>query len=474
MSQGKKLKRSHRQKKKKKKQMMRKPSTSRRTSPENDEVQFTVLKDGRMRVTTSEENLPEFLIRARRAIQAGRTDEARGLINDDNIEIVRQMVEKNPSQMAVMYILAMTLVAIGRLDAAEEWYVNILSRKPHWAVYNELANIKEKLGRRSEEMEYRRKALEANPDNGVVLNNCGMHMVRMAQAQQGIDILRKAVEKAPGNPVVHSNFLLFMHYLSDSDRQSLFNEHKRWAQIQGPTTLARTSHDNVPDPDRRLRIGYISPDFRKHSVAYFFEVLLDEQNRQAVETYGYSNVERPDEATERLKLKFDHFQNIHGVSDKAVIEMIEKDRVDILVDLAGHTGNNRLPVLAHKPAPIQVTYLGYPDTTGMEQVDYRLTDELADPPKSQQFYTEELVYLPDGFLCYKPVDYAPPVAPLPVLKNGYITFGSFNNNCKINPFIMSLWAEVLKLNDGSRLVLKFRGGDDEKLRDHYLHTFEQL
>ncbi|MHC4487747.1 MAG: O-linked N-acetylglucosamine transferase family protein [Planctomycetota bacterium] len=474
MSQSRKLKRSHNQKKRKKKQMMRKSSGPRRTSCENDEVQFTVLKDGRMRVTTSEENLPEFLIRARQAVQAGRTDEARGLINDDNIEIVRQMMEKNPSQMAVMYILAMTLVAIGRLDKAEEWYMNILRRKPHWAVYNELANIKEKLGRRSEEMEYRRKALEANPDNGVVLNNCGMHMVRMAQAQQGIEILRKAVEKAPGNPVVHSNFLLFMHYLSDTDRQSFLDEHKRWARIQGPTTLARTSYDNVPDPDRQLRIGYISPDFRKHSVAYFFEVLLDEQNRQAVETYGYSNTERPDEVTERLKLKFDHFQNIFGVSDKAVIEMIEKDKVDILVDLAGHTGNNRLPVLAHKPAPIQTSYLGYPDTSGMEQVDYRLTDELADPPDSQQFYTEELVYLPDGFLCYKPPDHAPPVAPLPALMNGYITFGSFNNNCKINPLIMSLWAEVLKLNDGSRLVLKFRGGDDKKLRDHYLHTFEQL
>jgi predicted O-linked N-acetylglucosamine transferase (SPINDLY family) len=110
----------------------------------------------------------------------------------------------------------------------------------------------------------------------------------------------------------------------------------------------------------------------------------------------------------------------------------------------------------------------------MEQVDYRLTDELANPAESQQFYTEKLVYLPDGFLCYKPVDYAPPVAPLPALKNGYITFGSFNNNCKINSFIMSLWAEVLKANDGSRLVLKFRGGDDETLKGHYLHTFEQL
>ncbi|HIJ53672.1 MAG TPA: FkbM family methyltransferase [Planctomycetes bacterium] len=454
--------------------MTRQSSSSRRAPADNDEMQFTALNNGRIRVDTSEEFLPEFLIMAREALQSGRIDEARELINDDNIKIAREMVEKNPSRMAVMYILAMTLVGIGRLAAAEEWYLKILERNPHWAVYNELANIKEKTGRRTEAMEYRRKALEANPDSGVLLNNYGMDLARMGETQQGIDLLRKAQEKIPDFPVIHSNLLFFMHYMPDSDCQLLFDEHKRWARMQGPTTLARTSHDNVPDPDRRLRIGYISPDFRSHSVAYFFEILLDECNHEAVENYGYSNVEQPDKVTERLKFKFDHFRNTYSVSDEAVVEMIEKDKIDILVDLAGHTGNNRLPVLAHKPAPIQVTYLGYPDTTGMEQIDYRLTDELADPPESQQFYTEELLYLPDGFLCYKPAGYAPPVAPLPVLKNGYITFGSFNNNCKVNPFIMSIWAEVLKVNDNSRFVMKFKGGHDETLRDYYLRKFEEL
>ena len=459
---------------KKKKQIMRRSSNSSSNSFKHGDVQFTVMNDGRVRVTTPEGSLPEFLARAREAIQAGRIDEAKALINDDNIKIVQQMVEKDPSRMAAMYILAMTLVGIGRFDAAEEWYEKILKRDSHWAVYNELGNIKEKRGQRAKEMEYRKKALEANPDNGVALNNYGILMVRMSDAQQGIEILRKAVEKAFGNPVVHSNLLFFMHYLPDVDCRLLFDEHKRWARMQAPTTLAGTSHDNVPDPDRRLRIGYISPDFYTHSVAYFFEILLDEQNHQAVETYGYSSTDCPDHITERLKSKLDHFRNIYGVSDENVVDMIKKDKIDILVDLAGHTRNNRLPVLAHKPAPIQVTYLGYPDTTGMEQVDYRFTDELADPPESQQFYTEELVYLPDGFLSYRPPDYAPPVAPLPVLKNGYITFGSFNNNCKINPFIISLWAEILKSNENSRLLLKFRGGGDKMLKDHYLHQFEQL
>jgi predicted O-linked N-acetylglucosamine transferase (SPINDLY family) len=474
MSPNRKLKRSRRKKEKKKKQIMRRSSSSKRTSAENDDVHLTVSKDGILRVNISKDELPEFLNSASKAIEAGRIDEAKALLNDDNIEIVRQMVEKDPSRPGVMYILAMSLVGVGRRDVAGEWYEKILKLKPHWAVYNELANIKEGQGKRTEAMENRIKALQANPNNGVLLNNHAMDMYRSGETQQGIDLLRKALEKLPNNPVIHSNLMFFMHYMSDVGRQSLFEEHKRWARMQAPAALARISHDNVPDPNRRLRIGYISPDFCVHSIMFFFEILLDEHNRQELEIYGYSSVRFPDEATERVKSKSDHFRNIHGVSDRAVVEMIIEDKVDILVDLAGHTGHNRLPVLAYKPAPIQVTYLGYPDTTGMEQVDYRLTDELADPPESKQFYTEELVYLPDGFLCYKPPDYAPPVAPLPALTNGYITFGSFNNNCKINPFVMSLWAEVLKANPNSGLVLKFKCGGDKMLKDRYLHQFEQL
>jgi len=188
---------------------------------------------------------------------------------------------------------------------------------------------------------------------------------------------------------------------------------RRWGDIHAPPTRARVSHNNIPDPDRKLRIGYISPDFRSHPVAYFFESLLDGHDRRVVEVYAYSNVERPDEITKRLKSKFDRYQNIRGISDEAAAGMIEQDQIDILVDIAGHTADNRLLVLAYKPAPVQVTYLGYPDTTGMQAIDYRLTDRLTNPPDSQKFYTEELVFLPETFACYRPADYAGPVTPRP-------------------------------------------------------------
>jgi predicted O-linked N-acetylglucosamine transferase (SPINDLY family) len=265
-----------------------------------------------------------------------------------------------------------------------------------------------------------------------------------------------------------------LHYLPDIRPQMLFDEHERWGQIHAPLSRARTSHDNEPAPDRRLRIGYISPDFYMHPVAYFFEPLLDGHDPQAVEVYGYGSVEFPDRITERLRRKFAHYRDIHGINDETVVRMIEDDKIDILVDLTGHTAGNRLLVLACKPAPIQVTCLGYSNTTGVQAVDYRLTDSKLDSPESQKFYTEELVFLSGPFSCYRPSELAPPIASLPALRKGYVTFGSFNNNCKIHPLIIKLWSQILRENGSSRLLLRFKGGSDRNVADHYYHQFEQL
>jgi predicted O-linked N-acetylglucosamine transferase (SPINDLY family) len=326
----------------------------------------------------------------------------------------------------------------------------------------------------SEALKYQQKAVEARPDRPELWANLARVLMETGEMQEGIELLKRAIEKMPDNAQAHSNFLLRLHQMPELDPHKLFEEHKRWGRIHAPASLAKTAHHNTPDPDRRLRVGYISPDFRRHSVAYFFESLLDGHDRRDVEVYGYGNVEFPDQVTERLMEKFDNYRNLCDSSDQAAAELIEQDRIDILVDLAGHSADNRLLVLARKPAPIQVTYLGYPGTTGMDAVDYRLTDVRADPPELQQFYTEELVFLPDGFLCYRPPDFAPLVTPLPADQVGHITFGSFNNNCKINPAVIRLWAEVLKANLNSRLLLKLKGGDEPLIRDRYLGEFEEV
>ncbi|UCF16778.1 MAG: hypothetical protein JSW59_04805, partial [Phycisphaerales bacterium] len=261
--------------------------------------------------------------------------------------------------------------------------------------------------------------------------------------------------------------------LPEVNPQMLLDEHRKWAQIHAPVNLARTSHANTPDPDRKLKVGYISPDFRKHSVAYNFEAFLDGSDRESVESYGYGNIGLPDEVTERLKKKFDHYRHIRGLSDEAVADMIADDGIDILVEIGGHTVDNRLRVLVYKPAPIQVDYGGI-SSMGMPQIDYRLTDSILDSEKSQKYYTEENVYLPGGQICYKPPEFAPLVAPLPAAKNGYITFASFNNSCKINDHILALWAEILRATEDSRLLMKFRGGYDRTFKDYYCGRFEQF
>ncbi|MHC4396957.1 MAG: O-linked N-acetylglucosamine transferase, SPINDLY family protein [Planctomycetota bacterium] len=440
------------------------PPISRTTKKENGVIKYSVSKDG----------LPKFLVTAKDAADAGQIEQAAALLSDENIEIVRRILKEDPSRTDVMFILAMLLYATGRSAQAEDWYRKLLKKQSNVLAYHDLGNICRKDGRLSEAAEYRRKLLQECPDNGDFLYHLGHVLMDLGQVQEGMDLLQKAVEKMPDRPDIHSNLLFHFHHLSNLDRHRLFDMHKRWAQIHTPITLARQSHSNNPDPDRRLRIGYISPDFRGHPVGLFMESLLDGHNSQAVEIYGYANVKCADQINKRLKPKFHHYRNVYRIDDKTVVRMIEQDKIDILVDLAGHTGGNRLTVMAYKPAPVQVSYLGYFETTGMQQIDYYLTDHIANPPHSQQFYTEQLCCLPDGFFCYKPPDIAPPVLPLPAGQKGYITFGMFGNNCKINSFIVSLWAKVLKSIENSRILFMFKGGNDQQLREHYFAQFEKF
>ncbi len=442
-------------------------------SSTEDELQFTVGKDGTPRINLSADNMPQFLVEANAAVKAGRIDEAVKLLGNQNIATIRQMIANGTCRTDVMFMLALMFFAVKDFHNSEIWFKEVLKRQPHALVYHELGRICMFTGRMSEAMQYREKAMEGDPENASICSGYATDLMRIGDKQKGIELFRKAVEIAPADPLIHSQLLWNLSFLPDVNPLMLLDEHKKWAQIHAPASLARTCHGNSPDPDRKLKVGYISPDFRKHSVAYNFEAFLDGSNREAVESYGYGNIGLPDEVTERLKQKFDHYRHIRGLSDEVVAEMIADDQIDIMVEIGGHTVDNRLGVLAHRPAPIQVDYGGL-SSMGMPQIDYRLTDSIMDSEESQKFYTEESVYLPGGQNCYKPPEFAPPVGPLPAAQNGYITFASFNNSCKINDHIMALWAQILKANENSRLLMKFRGGYDQRIKDYYCGRFEQL
>ena len=317
-----------------------------------------------------------------------------------------------------MLMFATILNRIGQKRQAYAWYEKCVEIEPTALVYNEMALMNESRGHLAECVEYLRKAMTIDPDIPAIWVNLAVKLIERKQLNEGFSLLRKAILKEPDNPVFFSLYLINLTHLPDVTPQMVFALHKQWGKTFAPTSMARTSHGNAPVTDRRLRIGYISPDFRKHSVSPFFEPLLDGHNRDNVEVYGYGNVSSPDEITERLKGKFDHYRHIFGLDDKTLAQLIEQDRIDILVDLAGHTQNNRLLVLARKPAPIQATYLGYSDTTGVEAIDYILTDRLLSPPELRKFYTEQLMYLRDGYYCYRLPEINIDVTPPPSGENG--------------------------------------------------------
>jgi len=344
-----------------------------------------------------------------------------------------------------------------------------LDRATAAEVRQQAASLKQE-GRALDALQRWHEAMLADPGTLEYAWEYGSSLIQTGQAEEGVQVLRQVVQQVPDNPKLHSCYLRMLHY-TDLNEHAIFRAYQAWGRTFADSVPTKTSHTNSPAPDRVLRIGYVSPDYYRHSVAYFFESLLDGHDRGAFEVVGYGQVVEPDDLTERLIAKFDLYRDIQGMDDGAVAQLIEQDGIDILVDLAGHTDGNRLLVLARKPAPIQMTYLGHPSTTGMSQVDYRLTAAQADTVQAESRHTEHLMRLPDGFLCYRPPEYAPPVAQSPVLKNGFITFGSFNNNCKLTPGHLALWAEILSAVPQSRLILKFRWGRDSQIQGKIRKTF---
>ena len=413
----------------------------------------------------------QFLLEAEKAVREGRIEVASGMLNRENLEMFERYHYEHPSNTNPVFVLAMILIRSNRLEEAEQWYRRVLRQGPSATAWNGLGCVCQFQGRVSEAVHYHRLALEKQPDNTDYKAKLARSLLETGRTEEGLNLLKKTVDIAD-NGEIHSNLLLRLHYDCSAEPGRLYSEHRNWAKRYAPPEKAEKVVTAV-NRDRVLKVGYVSSDFRRHSVCYFIEPVLDHHDKNNIQVFGYGNVSVPDEITSRVKTKFSGYRNIYGVSAEESAEIIKSDHIDILVDLNGHSRDNRLDVFAMKPAPVTVTYLGYPDTTGMEAMDYRLTDRIADPPQMQQYYSEQLVYLPEGFLCYMPNEYAGPVSEPPVKKKGYVTFGSFNNHCKINPGVISVWSAILRINPDFRLILKFRCGSDEGVRDYYLQQFVQ-
>lgn len=302
-------------------------------------------------------------------------------------------------------------------------------------------------------------------------NNLGIVCKERGMLEEAVGHFRRALEIDPRYSTARSNLLQALNYLPGVEPTALYEEHLRFGQVHERPIRIDIPYPHDRRPDRRLKIGYVSPDFRQHSVAYFLEPILREHDRTKFEILCYAEVARSDQVTGEFQSLANGWRNTVGLSDRELAKIVREDQVDILVDLAGHTSGHRLHVFAEKPAPVQVSYLGYGSTTGLRSIDYRLTDDVADPRCETSDYTEELIRLSDGFCCYQPPAVAPPVAPPPVTARGYVTFGSFNHLSKMSPPVIEVYAQILRNLPQARLVLKNRAFHDPTNQQKFLGLF---
>jgi len=394
----------------------------------------------------------------------GRLDEAETAL--------REAVRLSPRSAGALADLAGALHGLGRLDAAAaaaQDAVRLDAQLP--AAHHVLGNIRAAQGRMSDAANHYGEALRLDPAAVTTEHNLGNALSGFGRIEEADRCYRRALQAEPGFALAHSSLLLNLNYLPDRSADLLAAEHRRWDELHG-RTIRSARHDNDRSADRPLRVGYVSGDFRQHPVGQFFEPLLDRHDRTQIESFCYAKVGRPDELTSRLQARADHWISISALDEAAAAERIRADRIDLLIDLAGHTNGGQMLLFARRPAPVQISWLGYPHWTGLDAIDYRLSDRIADPP--DQGATERIEYLDGGFLCYRPPLDAAAVTPPPARSKGRVTFGSFNNLAKLNDGILARWAAILHAVPDSSLLLKAKPLVELPVQDRYRSIFARL
>ncbi|WP_297527147.1 O-linked N-acetylglucosamine transferase, SPINDLY family protein [Thiohalobacter sp.] len=419
-------------------------------------------------------NRAEALRHARRALAAGaaepalKTNVARVLwrcgATDEALGAVREALSVAPAHGEGLDLLGQILIARNELDEAEQVYRRAVSATPGEArLWANLAAVESARGYPSRAVAAYQEARRRDP-RLPVQSGLASALLVLGHAGEAVELHREACRTLPPAAPAHSGYLLALNYLEGLDEAELLQAHRTWGERLASASGGPLCPPRAPDPDRRLRIGYLSPDLRAHSVASFLQGLLEAHDRGGFEIFCYSTSPREDAVSQALRAAADHWRACAGEAPSALAGRVAADGIDILVDLAGHTAHNSLPVFALRPAPLQFTYLGYPNTTGLPAIDGRIVDEITDPPGSERWCTEELVRVPAPFLAYRPPREVPDPSPPPAADNGFVTFGSFNNLSKVGPSVVAAWADLLAAVPGSRLLLKSPALTDPEVR----------
>ena len=390
--------------------------------------------------------------------QIGNIAKSQGRISDAlaSLRTATRLAQERPAIWLNLGVAALEAGARTEALAAFQRAVALEPSRPE--THNILGHTLAALGHTTEARAAFAEALRLRPNYAAAHDNLG----RLAKAEgllgEAISHFRAALTNQPA-PGTHSNLLLALNYLPGLSPVDHLAEHRRWHSLYAaPLAPSVPSPNPTSGANRRLRIGYLSPDFTHHAVAYFIEPVLAAHDRTLVEVFCYANVRVPDRFTARIRDQVEHWRDIAFLEDHAAAELIRQDSLDLLIDLAGHTAHHRLLVFARRPARVQATWIGYPNTTGLDAIDYRITDHVSDPVGlTESYHSEKLVRLPTTFSCYRPDEDSPPVNSLPAIEPGEITFGCFNNFAKLTSEVFSLWTQILVALPKARLLLKSRG-----------------
>lgn len=448
------------------------------------------------------EKIQELLARASEDFEAGRLDEARWTLQrlqtkdprnadamhllalievreghlQQAIALFQQAIAVAPNVSRHHYNFAILLMSVGQTQPAIAEYRTTIQLEPSFAsAHNNLGNALRGQGKLTEARHHFAEAIRHHPEHTNAHSNLGTVLADLGQLDQAVNEFRAALTINPNYFQAHSNLLLNLTAHERCDPQTLFHEHQSWGRQHADPIATNSAPASSRSRTDRLRIGYVSSDFRAHSVAFFIDPILAAHDRAKFEVTCYSNVRNPDAMTALLRSRVEHWRDIVQLSDEQAAAMIREDRIDVLIDLGGHTQDSRLLLFARKPAPIQVEYLGYPGTSGMRQMDYLITDaRVAPPPESDGFYTERVIRLPRSFFCYGPPDKVPDIDALPALANGHVRFGVFTNPIKIQPVMLENWAKILQGVPNSRLVIQTQSLRDPAHRQEMLARFTSL
>jgi len=408
----------------------------------------------------------------------GRTDEA--------MACYRRALQLKPGYSDAHYNLGNALKDQGQLQEAMASYREALRFNPGYLeARNNLGNILKDQGRLADAAACYRQALQLVSNSAEAYTNLGTALLALGEIDAAIDCHRKALtcSSTPGLArsdlrtklaIAHSNLLLALHYRSGVTLRELAAAHAEYEQRHAvPLRSVWRPHENLREPDRKLRLGFVSPDLRRHAIANFVISFIENLDDSQADVICYNDWPTPDDFTARFRAASADWRDVFGWADDRLAEKIRDDRIDILFDLTGHTAHNRLLVFARKPAPIQVTWCGYSDTTGLTAIDYILADRYLIPPEFETYYSERPLRMPEGFLCYTLPAGAPDVTELPALCHGHVTFGSSNNPAKIRPPVIATWAAILDRLPTARLVLQYRAMDDPAVKGRLSRLFEE-